>query len=53
MLKDMKMTPELMAGVQVYYAKRIEDVLAVALPLLKPRPVAQPAAPELVTSAAA
>jgi len=47
------LTPELMAGVQVYYAKRIEDVLAVALPLLKPRPVAQPAAPELVTSAAA
>jgi ATP-dependent Lon protease len=36
------LTPELMEGVQVHYAKRIEDVLAVALPLLKARPAAQP-----------
>jgi ATP-dependent Lon protease len=47
------LTPELMGDVDVHYASRIEDVLAVALPLLKPRPVTQPAAPELVTSAAA
>src|SRR5277367_465010 len=30
------LTPELMEGVTVHYAGRIEDVLAVALPLLKP-----------------
>jgi ATP-dependent Lon protease len=29
------LTPELMQGVEVHYASRIEDVLAVALPLLK------------------
>jgi ATP-dependent Lon protease len=32
------LTPELIEGVQVHYASRIEDVLAVALPLLKARP---------------
>jgi ATP-dependent Lon protease len=32
------LTPELMAGVAVHYASRIEDVLAVALPNLKPKP---------------
>ena len=49
------LTPELIGGVQIHYASRIEDVLAVALPLLKARTDAQPAAPELVkaTSAAA
>jgi ATP-dependent Lon protease len=31
------LTPELIAGVQIHYASRIEDVLAVALPLLKVR----------------
>ena len=36
------LTPELMEGVTVHYASRIEDVLAVALPLLKARPETQP-----------
>jgi ATP-dependent Lon protease len=31
------LTPEMMEGVTVHYAQRIEDVLAVALPSLKPR----------------
>ena len=31
------LTPELTAGVTIHYASRIEDVLAVALPLLKPQ----------------
>ncbi len=47
------LTPELIGGVQIRYASRIEDVLAVALPLLKARPDAQPAAPELVKSESA
>ncbi len=55
------LTPELMEGVQIHYASRIEDVLRVALPLLKARPEArqearqdsQAAAPELVVSTAA
>ena len=34
------LTPEMMEGVTVHYAKRIEDVLAVALPLLQVRPPA-------------
>jgi len=38
------LTPEMMQGVQVHYAKHIEDVLAVALPMLKTRPVVMPAA---------
>ena len=32
------LTPELMQGVSIHYASRIEDVLAVALPLMKARP---------------
>jgi ATP-dependent Lon protease len=32
------LTPEMMEGVDVHYAAHIEDVLAVALPLLKARP---------------
>jgi ATP-dependent Lon protease len=36
------LTPDLMEGVTVHYASRIEDVLAVALPLLKARPDALP-----------
>jgi ATP-dependent Lon protease len=36
------LTPELVAGVTIHYASRIEDVLAVALPLLKPRPDTHP-----------
>ena len=37
------LTPELIEGVAIHYASRIEDVLAVALPLLKARPDARPA----------
>ena len=40
------LTPELMEGVTIHYASRIEDVLAVALPLLKARPDTQPAEAE-------
>jgi ATP-dependent Lon protease len=48
------LTPELIGGVQIHYASRIEDVLAVALPLLKARADAQSAAsPELVKSVSA
>jgi len=51
------LTPEQMEGVAIHYASRIEDVLAVALPLLKARPDAQPEAvvkePEVVIGAAA
>jgi ATP-dependent Lon protease len=32
------LTPDQIAGVAIHYASRIEDVLAVALPLLKARP---------------
>ncbi len=35
------LTPELIEGVTIHYASRIEDVLAVALPLLKARPDAR------------
>ncbi len=35
--------PEMMEGVAVHYASRIEDVLAVALPLMRPRPDTQAA----------
>jgi ATP-dependent Lon protease len=38
------LNPELIGGVQIHYASRIEDVLAVALPLLKARPDTAPAA---------
>jgi ATP-dependent Lon protease len=36
------LTPELIEGVTIHYASRIEDVLGVALPLLKAKPDAQP-----------
>jgi ATP-dependent Lon protease len=39
------LTPELINGVTIHYATRIEDVLAVALPLLKPRPDTYPDPP--------
>jgi ATP-dependent Lon protease len=39
------LTPELMEGVTVHYASRIEDVLAVALPLLKAHADTKPAEP--------
>jgi ATP-dependent Lon protease len=47
------LTPELTEGVAIYYAKRIEDVLAVALPLLNARHDLKPADPEVVVGAAA
>jgi ATP-dependent Lon protease len=37
------LTPELTEGVAIHYATRIEDVLEVALPLLKARPDSRPA----------
>jgi ATP-dependent Lon protease len=37
------LTPELIEGVTIHYASRIEDVLAVALPLLKAKPDTHPA----------
>jgi ATP-dependent Lon protease len=40
------LTPELTEGVTIHYANRIEDVLAVALPLLKPRSDAAPVVAE-------
>ena len=47
------LTPDQMEGVAVHYASRIEDVLAVALPLLKAHADTRPAEPELVVSNAA
>ena len=47
------LTPEMMDGVSVHYASRIEDVLAVTLPLLKAKPEVTPIATEHGTSAAA
>jgi ATP-dependent Lon protease len=48
------LTPELIGDVAIHYASRIEDVLAVALPLLKARPDIAPAADtEPAVSAAA
>jgi len=41
------LTPEMMDGVTVHYASRIEDVLRVALPLLNARPDTQQAEAEL------
>jgi len=41
------LTPELIAGVTIHYASRIEDVLAVALPLLKARPDTHPDPPSV------
>lgn len=47
------LTPEMTEGVSIHYAKHIEDVLAVALPLLKARPEATPIKAEQGTSVAA
>ncbi len=47
------LTPELIEGVAIHYASRIEDVLAVALPLLKARPDGLSVVVEEVVSASA
>ena len=47
------LTPDMIDGVSVHYATRIEDVLAVALPLLKAKPEVTPIATEQGASAAA
>jgi ATP-dependent Lon protease len=49
------LTPEMIKGVEVHYASGIEDVLAVALPLLAARPQLQPqpSVADLKVSAAA
>ena len=47
------LTPELTEGVAIHYASRIEDVLAVALPLLMARPDNKPVEPEVGLSAVA
>jgi ATP-dependent Lon protease len=47
------LTPELMEGVTVHYASRIEDVLAVALPLLKAHADTKPVEPEVGLAAVA
>ena len=47
------LTPELTQGVSIHYASRIEDVLAVALPLLKARPDTKPVEAEIVVGALA
>jgi len=47
------LTPELMQGVTVHYARHIEDVLAVALPLFKAKPVPMPVSQEHPATAAA
>ncbi len=47
------LTPELTEGVTIHYASRIEDVLAVALPLLKARPDTDPATAEVGATASA
>jgi ATP-dependent Lon protease len=46
------LTPEMVQGVTVHYASEIEDVLAVALPLLAARPQVRPAAPRRAASGA-
>jgi len=47
------LTPEIIKGVEVHYASGIEDVLAVALPLLAAQPQLQPSTADLTVSAAA
>jgi len=47
------LTPEMIEGVSIHYASRIEDVLAVALPLLNAKPEVTPITAEHGTSAAA
>jgi ATP-dependent Lon protease len=46
------LTPALTEGVTIHYAKHIEDVLAVALPLLQARPDTLPAQPSAAPSTA-
>ncbi len=50
---EQDLTPEMIANVSIHYASRIEDVLAVALPLLKARADVTPIAPQRSTEAAA
>jgi ATP-dependent Lon protease len=45
------LTPEMVKGVTVHYASEIEDVLAVALPLLAARPQMRPSAPRRTENA--
>jgi ATP-dependent Lon protease len=47
------LTPEMIDGVAIHYASRIEDVLAVALPLMKARPDTPPVESIRAGSAAA
>ena len=47
------LTPEQIEGVAIHYASRIEDVLAVALPLLNARPDTKPAEHEILVGAVA
>ena len=47
------LTPEMIAGVTIHYASRIEDVLRVALPLLNAHSEVTPIVPERGTEAAA
>jgi ATP-dependent Lon protease len=46
------LTPELMDGVTVHYARHVEDVLKVALPLFKEQLVTMPASEVPATAAA-
>jgi len=47
------LTPEFIEGVTIHYARRIEDVLSVALPLLKAHPDTIPAQPAAAPAAVA
>jgi ATP-dependent Lon protease len=47
------LTPEQLQGVTVHYARHIEDVLAVALPLFKAKPLPVTASPEKAATVAA
>ena len=47
------LNPELLEGVAIHYASRIDDVLAVALPLLQARPDTIPAQPSAAPTAVA
>src|SRR3569833_1538851 len=47
------LTPDMIEGVSIHYASRIEDVLAVALPLLNAKPEVAPLATGVESSAAA
>jgi ATP-dependent Lon protease len=47
------LTPEMMEGVTVHYANQIDDVLAVALPLVAARRLVQPVAADVAVIAAA